>query len=145
MIQDSSRRLFLRLVPTAVAGLWAFKTFAQEQPPPPKRPAPTGGPGSGSSSNGGPKPTTSNPPSNPTMPKNDPNGVLPEAPKADPKLLKANETGIKHDIEKLAELAQELKKEIDATDSTKVLSIDMIKKTQEIEKLAHQIATLAKG
>lgn len=79
------------------------------------------------------------------MPKNDPNGVLPEAPKADPKLLKANETGIKRDIDKLAELAQELKKEIDATDSTKVLSIDMIKKTQEIEKLAHQIATLAKG
>jgi hypothetical protein len=60
-------------------------------------------------------------------------------------MLKANETGMRHDIEKLAELAQELKKQVEDTDSTKVLSLDMIRKTQEIEKLAHQIATLAKG
>jgi ABC-type transporter Mla subunit MlaD len=144
MIQDSSRRIFLKLVPTAVVGLWAFKTLAQE-PPPPKRPAPIGGPGPGSSSTGGPKPSSSNPPLNPVLPKNDPDGVLPEVPKADPKMLKQNESGIKRDIEKLAELAQELKKQVETTDSTKVLSIDMLKKTQEIEKLAHQIATLAKG
>jgi hypothetical protein len=72
-------------------------------------------------------------------------GVLPDAPAPDPKTLKANESGMKHDIERLAELAEELKKQVEDTDSTKVLSVEMIKKTQEIEKLAHQIATLAKG
>lgn len=72
-------------------------------------------------------------------------GNLPDVPAPDPKTLRANESGMKHDIERLAELAQELKKQVESTDSTKVLSLDMLKKTQEIEKLAHQIATLAKG
>ncbi|HUK31217.1 MAG TPA: hypothetical protein VLV89_08895 [Candidatus Acidoferrum sp.] len=73
------------------------------------------------------------------------NASLPATPKADPKLLKTNQTGIKTNVEKLAELAEELKKQVEGTDSTKVLSLDMIKKSQEIEKLAHTIATLAKG
>jgi hypothetical protein len=68
-----------------------------------------------------------------------------EAPKANPKLLTANQTGIKTNVEKLAELAEELKKQVEDTDSTKVLSLDMIKKSQEIEKLAHTIAALARG
>ncbi len=72
-------------------------------------------------------------------------GNVPDAPTPDPKLLKTYSAGIKGNIEKLADLAEDLKKQITEMDSTKVLSVDMIKKTQEIEKLAHQIATLAKG
>jgi len=34
---------------------------------------------------------------------------------------------------------------VEKTDSTKVLSIQMLRKTQDIEKLAHHIATLAAG
>jgi hypothetical protein len=60
-------------------------------------------------------------------------------------LLAANQTGIKTNVTRLAELAEELKKQVEETDATKVLSLDLIKKSQEIEKLAHQIATLARG
>jgi hypothetical protein len=151
MSEDSSRRIFLRIIPSAVAGLWAFRAFAQQAPPtgpPPPKPIPPKDsegnalPGFGPGSGGGPQssPNTLAPP-----PLHGSRGDLPDPRKPDPRTLKANETTIKHDIEKLAELALQLKKQIEATDSTKILSLDMIKKTQEIERLAHQIATLAKA
>ena len=70
----------------------------------------------------------------------------PAAPDADPKaVLKANDKDIRSNVTKLESLAEDLKKEVDATDSASVLSLSMVHKAEEIEKLAHHIATLARG
>jgi hypothetical protein len=66
--------------------------------------------------------------------------VTPAAPKKD---LKADDRDIRKQVALLAQYADELKKEVEKTDSTKVLSLQMLRKTQSIEKLAHHIATLA--
>ena len=49
------------------------------------------------------------------------------------------------DIEKLYDLATQLKTEVEKTDATSVLSLGMVKKAEEIEKLAKQIKDHAKG
>lgn len=68
------------------------------------------------------------------------------APKVDPKLiLEANQKEIKKDVGRLYDLASELKAEVDKTDSVHVLSLAMLKKTEEIEKLAREIKSRAKG
>jgi hypothetical protein len=59
--------------------------------------------------------------------------------------LEKNEKDIKQKVERLYELATELKAEVDKTDSSKVLSLVMVKKAQEIEKLAKDIAVRSKG
>jgi nucleotide-binding universal stress UspA family protein len=67
-------------------------------------------------------------------------------PKLDPKLiLEANQKEIKKNVEKLYDLAAELKAEVEKTDSVKVLSLAMLRKTEEIEKLAREIKSRAKG
>ena len=60
-------------------------------------------------------------------------------------ILEANEKDIKKNIEKLYQLATDLKAEIEKTDSSQVLSLALVKKAEEIEKLAHDIRTRAKG
>ena len=60
-------------------------------------------------------------------------------------LLEANEKDIKKNIEKLYQLATDLKVEVEKTDSSQVLSLAMVKKAEEIEKLAHEIKSRAKG
>jgi len=70
----------------------------------------------------------------------------PNAPKIDPKLILAeNQKEIKKSVEKLYDLASELKAEVEKTDSVHVLSIAMLRKTDEIEKLAKEIRSRAKG
>jgi hypothetical protein len=59
--------------------------------------------------------------------------------------LEENEKTIKQKVEKLFQLATELKDEVDKTDSAKVLSLAMLKKAEEIEKLAKDIKSRAKG
>jgi len=67
-------------------------------------------------------------------------------PKVDPKLiLEANQKEIKKNVERLYDLASELKAEVEKTDSVQVLSIAMLRKTDEIEKLAREIRSRAKG
>ncbi len=67
-------------------------------------------------------------------------------PKFDPRrLLKLNQKDIKRDVQRLFELAEELKKEVDKTDSAEVLSLSLVRKTEEIEKLAKHIRSLARG
>lgn len=69
-----------------------------------------------------------------------------EGPKPDPRaILKGNQKDIKKDVERLAELAQELKKEVEKTDSAEVLSLPLVRKAEEIEKLAKRIRSLARG
>jgi len=60
-------------------------------------------------------------------------------------MLEANEKDIKKNIEKLFQLATDLKEEVEKTDSSQVLSLALLKKADEIEKLAHDIKTRAKG
>ena len=67
-------------------------------------------------------------------------------PKVDPKLiLEANQKEIKKNVERLYDLASELRAEVEKTDSVQVLSIAMLRKTDEIEKLAREIRSRAKG
>lgn len=60
-------------------------------------------------------------------------------------LLKENQKNIKRDVERLAELAEELKTEVGKTDSADVLSIPLLRKAEEIEKLAKAIRNRARG
>jgi hypothetical protein len=52
---------------------------------------------------------------------------------------------IRKKVERLYQLATELKEEVDKTDATKVLSLDVVKKAEAIEKLAHEIKKRSKG
>jgi hypothetical protein len=60
-------------------------------------------------------------------------------------ILEQRQKDIKKDVEKLFDLASELKTQVEKIDSTTVLSLAMMKKTEEIEKLAKQIRDRAKG
>jgi hypothetical protein len=75
---------------------------------------------------------------------NDPFGGA--AAKPDPKqILKQNKDQIHDDVEKLYVLASELKDEVEKTDSVNVLSLAMVGKAEQVEKLARQIKNLARG
>ena len=56
-----------------------------------------------------------------------------------------NQKQIREDVAKLYEMASELKGEVERTDATSILSVGLVKKAQQIEKLAKQIKDLAKG
>jgi hypothetical protein len=67
-------------------------------------------------------------------------------PKIDSKtILESNQKDIKKSVEKLYQLASELKAEVEKTDAVKVLSVMMLRKTEEIEKLAKEIRSRAVG
>lgn len=76
---------------------------------------------------------------------NDPNNPAPGTegpppPHLDPKeQLKQDQKNIRRDVDRLLELAKNLKDESDKTPDTDVLSLSLVKKAEEIEKLAHQI------
>lgn len=82
-----------------------------------------------------------------------PNGQDPNNPpeidepsRLDPKAIQQeNQRKLRADVSKLYEMASDLKADVDKTDATSTLSISLIKKAQEIEKLAKQIKGLAKG
>jgi hypothetical protein len=68
------------------------------------------------------------------------------AAKPDPKqILKQNQGQIHDDVEKLYTLASELKDQVEKTDSANVLSLSMVGKAEQVEKLARQIKNLARG
>jgi len=70
----------------------------------------------------------------------------PNSPKIATKaILEANQKDIKKNVERLFQLASELKTEVEKTDSVQVLSLALLKKTEEIEKLAKDIRSRAKG
>lgn len=75
---------------------------------------------------------------------NDPNPPKPPG-SSSKALLEERQKDIKKDVNKLYSLATQLKAEVDKTDSTSVLSLAMLKKAEEIEKLAKQIKDRAKG
>src|ERR1700730_1833042 len=53
----------------------------------------------------------------------------------DPKeQLKENQRNLRRDVDRLLELAQELKTESDKTEQTRVLSLSLVHKAEEVEK-----------
>ncbi len=54
------------------------------------------------------------------------------------------QAALKADTDKLLKLAEELKKSVDKS-SASVLSLDVVKKAEEIEKLAHSVKDKMKG
>lgn len=74
-----------------------------------------------------------------------PQPPLPPAPSRPSKIqLKANQTEIKKEVDRLFSLAQDLKEEAGKTDTVVVLSVAFVQKTEEIEKLAKKIRDLAR-
>ncbi len=63
----------------------------------------------------------------------------------DKKILENNDKDMKKKVEQLYELAKQLKEQVENTDSSKVLSLNLMKKAEEIEKLAHDIKNRSKG
>ena len=114
-----SRRGFLVVAMTGLATT-AFGQQQQQQLPPPFRP-----------------PTRGSFPNDPA--------TLPEVPKADSRTLKANQQAIKKDVARMTELLQQLQDGLDASDTKEVLSLDVLKKCEEIEKLAKQVRELVRG
>ena len=98
--------------------------------------------GSVSSMRGGQQPIP--PREQPQVPGNPPPDAA-NMPSPEKRVLDANEKDIKKKVEQLYQLATELKAEVDKTDSSKVLSLQMVKKAEEIEKLARDIKNRSKG
>lgn len=88
-----------------------------------------------------------NPPPQPEVPGLPQDAVARIPPrKPDPRLiLKQNQQDIKKDVTRLTEVVAELQKSLDDSDTKEVLSLDVIHKTDEIEKLAKQIRSLVRG
>ena len=78
-------------------------------------------------------------------PAEEPDAENPGVPSPEKLVLEANNRDIHKKVERLYQLATELKTEVDKTDSTKVLSLNLVKKAEEIEKLAHEIKNRSKG
>jgi len=70
----------------------------------------------------------------------------PALPPRDPKeQLKENQKNLRSDVDRLLQCAQELKDEVDKTEQTNVLSLSLVHKAEEVEKLARQIKSLARA
>lgn len=69
----------------------------------------------------------------------------PALPNPEKRVLEENDKDMKKKVERLYELASELKEQVDRTDSSKVLSLNLMKKAEEIEKLARDIKNRSKG
>jgi len=82
-----------------------------------------------------------------SQPRQTPQDNVPESPMPpmDKRILDENEKEIKKKVEKLFDLATELKEEVEKTDSSKVLSLNLVRKAEEIEKLARDIKNRSKG
>jgi hypothetical protein len=65
---------------------------------------------------------------------------IPLPPGADPRAhLKEDQKELRRDVDHLLQLAKDLKDESDKTPETDVLSLSLVKKAEDIEKLARQI------
>jgi hypothetical protein len=79
-----------------------------------------------------------------------PNGPFDQNPTPEPKLsaaqrMKMNRAQIEKDMTRLKAAVGELEKEFDSNDTTTVLSMAAVRKTEEIEKLARHIRELVRG
>jgi len=113
-----TRRFFLAgLLVTGAAACWAASASQnQEVRPPQQHPSEERGQGEG-----------------------------PNLPNPEKKILEENDKDMKKKVQRLYELATELKEQVDKTDSSKVFSLDLMKKAEEIERLARDIKNRSKG
>jgi hypothetical protein len=114
---ETGRRLFLSSIAAAFAGVKAQFPVQTRQGPLPRPPQiPDAGP--------------------PDVP----------VPHRDPQeQLRENQKNLRRDADHLLQLAQELKEEADKTEQTNVLSVSLVHKAEEVEKLAKQIKGLARA
>jgi hypothetical protein len=123
-----TRRKFVVSLATAVSGLIAAQELLRAQNPPERQ-----------------RPGFPDPPM-PADPRQQDKNAGPLDPKTVQKaILKQNEKEFRAGVEKLYQMAGELKDEMDKTSTTDVLSVHMYKKMEEIEKLAKQLKSKAKG
>jgi hypothetical protein len=116
------RRSFLMVaVLTGILGVMAASPVRGQEPHPPLEPRPN-------SQDEGPNPKEG-----------------PSLPNAEKKILEDNDKDMKKKVERLYQLASELKEQVAKTDSSKVLSLDLMKKAEEIERLARDIKNRSKG
>ena len=73
------------------------------------------------------------------------NDERPALPDAEKKILEDNDKDMKKKVERLYQLASQLKEQVNKTDSSKVFSLDLMKKAEEIERLARDIKNRSKG
>lgn len=79
------------------------------------------------------------------QPAQEPDADNPGLPSHEKQMLEENNKNIRKKVERLYQLAAQLKEEVDKTDSAKVLSLSLLKKAEEIEKLAREIKNRSKG
>lgn len=84
----------------------------------------------------------------PQFPPPFPRPEAPESPrnkKRDRVLLKANREAINKDVTRMSDLVEALQKQLKESDTTDILSLDVIRKSEEIEKLARHVRDLVRG
>ena len=127
LMTESRRRVLFAL--TGIAGILAAEPLlgapqsSGVRPPPPPRPSPNAPDPHVPNGMNGPQPTTT-----------DGRAVA-----------LANQKELREDIARLYGMASELKEQVERTDANSMLSVSLVKKAQQIEKLAKQIKDLAKG
>ena len=128
---DSNKRNFLTaIIPMALSvrlGLFFSDRVVHAQNGLPTKPQP---------SQGGPPPKLEQP-----MPGDE---IKPNSKEAKD-ILKQSQRQIAENVEKIYQLAGELKDEVEKTDASNTLSLGMIQKAEQIEKLAKQVKNLARG
>jgi hypothetical protein len=130
----SSRRNFLAVASAAFGTVWAAKLAAGQRQIPGQIPGQM------------PPPMPRIPGAGRPFP-NDPSAEIPvpEHTISAAQQLKMNRAEIQKDMEKLKAAVSELEKEFGANDTTTVLSVSALHKTEEIEKLAKHIRSLVRG
>lgn len=119
-----SRRSLVLTLATAVTGVLAESLLRSEpQGPPQARPSPN----------------TPNP--------DHPWGLAGEPNKPVDRLAinRQNQAEVRTSVEKLYQLASELKAEVEKTDTNNTLPVSIVKKSQQIEKLAKHVREVARG
>jgi hypothetical protein len=153
MSRVHSRRNFLLFAPAAVAPFFMARgVFAQNPPqggqsgnPNPNRPLGIGGGGGfgGGAMAPGPAARDDDFKSGKVSGTHDKNHA--EPPPKPRKDLAADQKSMRNEVQQLVRDTQELKKAIEQVGPKQQLYVELVGKTKEIEKLAHDIAALAKG
>lgn len=151
MSPDHSRRNFLKFAPGTIA-LFSMAQAALAQNPPQGGTNPTGNrpPGSGGGGGGfghgmAPGPAGHDGDFQPGRVGGTHAHDKVEVPRKPRKDLAADEKSMREDVQQLVRTTGELQKALEGFGPKQPLSAQMIGRTREIEKLAHDIAELAKG
>lgn len=91
------------------------------------------------------KPTLPKPPTPGDPQEKDRNAEAPDPKVSNRAAMLKNEKEFRTGVERLYQLSSELRDELQKTTTTNVLSIRMYKQTEQIEKLAKQLKSMAKG